>query len=73
MYLIAIIDVYSRCILGYEVSNTLDTEPCIRCLERCIAKYGAPVIMNTDQGVQVRRESRLESLSYLDRTICVTE
>lgn len=52
MYLIAIIDVYSRCILGYEVSNTLDTEPCIRCLERCIAKYGAPVIMNTDQGVQ---------------------
>jgi putative transposase len=52
MYLIAIIDVYSRCILGYEISNTLDTEPNIRCLERCISKYGAPVIMNTDQGVQ---------------------
>ena len=52
MYLIAIIDVYSRCILGYEITNTLDTEPNIRCLERCIAKYGTPVIMNTDQGVQ---------------------
>ena len=52
MYLIAIIDVYSRCILDYEITNTLDTEPNIDCLERCIAKYGTPVIMNTDQGVQ---------------------
>jgi putative transposase len=52
MYLIAIIDIYSRCILGYEISNSLDTEPCINCLERCIAKYGTPVILNTDQGCQ---------------------
>lgn len=52
MYLIAIIDIYSRCILGYEISNSLDTEPSIRCLERCILKYGAPVIINSDQGIQ---------------------
>lgn len=52
MYLIAIIDVYSRCILGYEISNNLGSEFCISCLERCVAKYGAPAILNTDQGVQ---------------------
>lgn len=52
MYLIAIIDIYSRSILGYEISNNLETDFCIRCLERCIAKYGTPVILNTDQGVQ---------------------
>lgn len=52
MYLIAIIDIYSRSILGYEISNNLETDFCIRCLERCIAKYGTPVILNTDQGCQ---------------------
>ena len=52
MYLMAIIDVYSRCVLGYEISNTLDAEFCLNCLDRCIAKYGAPAIFNTDQGVQ---------------------
>ena len=52
MYLIAIIDIYSRCILDYEISNNLETDFCIRCLERCIKRYGTPVILNTDQGVQ---------------------
>ena len=52
MYLIAIIDVYSRAILSYEISNNLETEFCLSCLERAIAKYGAPAILNTDQGVQ---------------------
>lgn len=52
MYLIAVIDVYSRCILGYEISNNLGSEFCISCLECCIAKYGTPAILNTDQGVQ---------------------
>lgn len=52
VYLVAIVDIYSRRILDYEISNTLETEFCIRCLERCINKYGNPVIFNTDQGVQ---------------------
>lgn len=51
-YLVAIVDIYSRRILDYEISNTLEAEFCIRCLERCINKYGKPVIFNTDQGVQ---------------------
>ncbi|MBP7847519.1 MAG: IS3 family transposase [Burkholderiales bacterium] len=52
VYLVAIVDIYSRRILDYAISNTLEAEFCIRCLERCIQKYGAPVIFNTDQGVQ---------------------
>lgn len=57
VYLVAIVDIYSRRILDYEISNTLEAEFCIRCLERCISKYGKPAVFNTDQGVQVRRES----------------
>lgn len=52
VYLVAIVDIYSRRILDYAISNTLEAEFCVRCLERCIQKYGAPVIFNTDQGVQ---------------------
>ena len=52
VYLVAIIDIYSRMILDYEISNTLDAEFCVRCLNRCISKYGAPAVFNTDQGIQ---------------------
>ena len=52
VYLVAIIDVYSRAILDYEISNTLDADFCIRCLNRCIVTYGIPKVFNTDQGVQ---------------------
>jgi putative transposase len=62
MYLIAIIDVYSRCILGYELSNSLSSEFCIDCLEGCVAKYGAPAILNTDQGVQFTSHAWIDKL-----------
>lgn len=62
MYLIAIIDVYSRCILGYEISNNLETEFCLNCLDRCIAKYGPPAILNTDQGVQFTSHAWINKL-----------
>jgi putative transposase len=38
VYVVAIVDIYSHIILDYEVSNTLDTDFCIRCLERCLIK-----------------------------------
>jgi putative transposase len=62
VYLIAIVDIYSRSILDYEISNTLEAEFCIRCLERCIKKYGAPAIFNTDQGVQYTSEAWVKML-----------
>jgi len=52
MYLYAIIDVYSRCILGWTLSNTLAAENCIELLNACVAEYGAPGIINSDQGSQ---------------------
>ena len=52
MYLVAIIDMYSRMIVGYRLSNSLCTESCKSALEDTILKYGAPVILNSDQGSQ---------------------
>lgn len=52
MYLVAIIDVYSRYIVGWSLSNTMTTRWCRECLEEAIARHGAPEILNTDQGSQ---------------------
>lgn len=51
MYMNAIIDVYSRKILNWSISNSMDKEWCIELLEDTIAKYGKPEIHNSDQGV----------------------
>ncbi len=52
IYLVAIIDWYSRAILSWEVSTTLDTDFCLKALERALASGRKPEIFNTDQGVQ---------------------
>ncbi len=52
MYLFAIIDWYSRKIVDWELSTTLDTEFCLRCVRRALKKYTNPQIFNTDQGCQ---------------------
>ena len=52
VYLVAIIDWYSRKVLSWQISNTLDTSFCIEALNEAIAYYGKPEIFNTDQGSQ---------------------
>lgn len=52
VYLVAIIDWYSRYILSWRVSITLESEFCVEALEEALSKYGKPEIFNTDQGVQ---------------------
>lgn len=52
MYLVAVMDWYSRKILSWRVSNTLEASFCIDALNEAIAKYGCPEIFNTDQGTQ---------------------
>ena len=52
IYLCAVIDWYSRAVLGWELSNTLDAGFCTRTVARAIAQYGVPEIFNTDQGSQ---------------------
>ena len=52
MYLVAVMDWYSRKVLSWRVSNTLDTDFCIEAVEEAINRHGAPEIFNTDQGAQ---------------------
>ena len=51
-YIVAITDVYSRKVLSWRVSNTMDTSFCVEALEEAIARHGVPEILNTDQGSQ---------------------
>jgi putative transposase len=52
VYLVAVMDWYSRKILAWRVSNTLTADFCIEALEAAIARYGVPEIFNSDQGTQ---------------------
>ena len=54
VYLVAIIDLYSRKVLSQKLSNTLERSFCIEALNEAIEKYGKPEIFNTDQGSQFR-------------------
>jgi putative transposase len=51
LYLVAVLDWYSRYVLAWELSNTLDTGFCLEALEGAL-RQGQPAIFNTDQGVQ---------------------
>lgn len=52
LYLCAIIDLYSRYVVGWSLSNTMTSEWCRRTLETAVMEHGAPEILNTDQGSQ---------------------
>ena len=52
LYLTAIIDVYSRYIVGWDIHNTLDAENSLNVLRKAIAVHGKPDIVNSDQGSQ---------------------
>jgi len=52
MYLTAIIDLYSRYVVGWNVSNSLDAENVLSVLKQSIKKHGKPEIINSDQGSQ---------------------
>ena len=51
MYLVAVIDWYSRYVLSWQLSNTLDGWFCLAALEQAL-EQGTPAIFNTDQGSQ---------------------
>ncbi len=52
LYLVAIMDWYSRKVLSWRLSNTLDTQFCVDALKEAMSLYGKPIIFNTDQGSQ---------------------
>ena len=57
VYLVAVIDWYSRKVLAWRLSNTLDSGFCIDCLEQSLRVHGTPEIFNTDQGCQFTSEA----------------
>lgn len=52
MYLTAVIDVYSRYVVGWSLSNTMDAASVHRAMEKAVEDYGSPEILNSDQGSQ---------------------
>jgi putative transposase len=66
MYMYAVIDVYSRYIVGWRLSNTLSALNVFEMVETCIADHGAPEIINTDQGVQYTSKGWADLLNKYD-------
>jgi putative transposase len=52
VYLVAIVDWFSRRVLSFRLSITMQAQFCVEALEEALAKYGKPEIFNTDQGSQ---------------------
>lgn len=61
LYLVAVLDWYSRYVLSWRLSNSLDVSFCVEALEEALEK-GQPVIFNTDQGSQFTSEEFTETL-----------
>jgi len=62
MYLTAIIDWFSRYIVGWTLSDSLDTAPVIKALENAFKQYGVPSIVNSDQGSQFTSDDYVQLL-----------
>lgn len=66
MYLTAIMDLYSRYIVGWQLSNSLEKQTQTELLHASISKHGKPEIINTDQGSQYTCEHWVSTLSGLN-------
>jgi putative transposase len=62
LYLVAIMDWYSRRVLAWRLSNTLDPAFCVEALEEALRRFGPPEIFNTDQGSQFTSLDFIETL-----------
>jgi len=52
VYLVVVLDWYSRKVLSWRVSNTMESSFCVNCLEEALRIYGKPEVFNSDQGSQ---------------------
>ena len=66
MYLCAIIDVHTRYVVGWGISNTMTAEWCAAIVKDAIARHGNPEIMNSDQGSQFTSEVYIKTLTEND-------
>ena len=65
MYLTAIIDWFSRKIVGWTLSDTLDTRPVLEAVQKAVETCGVPAILNSDQGSQFTSEKYKQMLKEL--------
>jgi putative transposase len=66
VYFVGVMDWASRKILSFRLSNTLTADFCVEALEDAIARYGAPEIVNTDQGSQFTSMAFVETVGRHD-------
>jgi putative transposase len=66
VYLTVMMDWYSRRILSWRLSNSLDSSFCVDALEEALYRYGKPEIFNTDQGSQYTSEAFTDVLKAND-------
>ena len=62
MYLTAIIDLHTRMVLNWDVSNSMNADWCANLLQETIEKHGKPEIFNTDQGSQYTSDIHVKTL-----------
>jgi putative transposase len=55
VYLVAVMDWFSRRVLAWRLSITMETDFCVAALQEAMERHGRPAIFNTDQGVQFTR------------------
>jgi len=70
IYLVALIDVFSRKIMGWDVSTFLDTTSSLKALNNALLRHGAPEIINSDQGCQYTSDIWVNTLMQHD--ICIS-
>ena len=63
VYLVAVMDWFSRRVLAWRLSITMETDFCVEALQEAMNRYGKPDIFNTDQGVQFTAAAFIETLS----------
>jgi putative transposase len=62
VYLVAILDLYSRKVMSWCTSNTLGSDFCVQALQEALTRFGKPEIFNTDQGSQFTAEVFTDTL-----------
>ena len=62
MYLIAIMDLHSRFVLNWSVSNSMESSWCVAVLQEAMEKHGTPEYFNTDQGSQFAAQDWIHTL-----------
>ena len=66
LYLVAVMDWYSRKVLSWRLSNSMEADFCVEVLKEAIAKYGKPAIINNDQGSQFTSFEWMNALKDAD-------